>query len=101
MAMRSICRHLAQHISKLPTGGSRTLHASAVQQSSDAGALAPAAFVGSWSAAMPPSAEAAASGLQHDVVCSIAAGIRGAEDCVQSLWMAVPKKKARLICHLC
>lgn len=101
MAMRNMYRHLAQHVSKVPLCSSRAVHASAVQQSSDAGALAPAAFVGSWSAALPAAADAAASGLQHDVVHSIAAVLRGAEDCVQSLWMAVPKKKARLFCPLC
>ena len=100
MAMRSMCRHLAQHVGKLPLCSSRPVHASAVQQSSDAGAFAPAACVGLWSIALPAAAEGtAASALHHDVVHSIAAGLRGAGDCVQSLWMAVPKKKAGVCAH--
>ena len=92
--MRKVCQHLV-HVSKSPLCGIRTLHANAAQQANDAATLAPEALLGRWSPALPAAAAAAAaSGLQHDVVHSIAAGLRDAGECVQSLWMAVPKKKA-------
>lgn len=90
--MRSSCRRLAQHIA--PHGGSRALHAAAAQQSCEAPTLSSALPL----AACTSSAAAAAavppvSSFPRSVAGSFAAGVGGAIDYLQSLWLAVPKKK--------